>query len=118
MQESKFTQKLMKALRAHPQLHSAVIFKHNDRSTRGIPDFSISIGVRTLWFEVKVNPNQLTKIQNYFIAKLNLGASVIYSSPSGQWAALISPPMPIGTDITYATFRGLVKEIVHRCINA
>jgi len=118
LQESKFTQKLLKALRSHPQLHSAVIFKHNDRSTRGIPDFSISIGVRTLWFEVKVNPNKLTKIQNYFIAKLNLGASVIYSSPSGQWAAIVTPSRSIGTDVAHVTFRELIEVIVERCINA
>ena len=108
MQESKFTQKLLKALRSHPRLHSAVIFKHNDRSTRGIPDFSISIGVRTLWFEVKVGKNNPTKIQAYFLKKLSTGAVLLRNSGAITWF----------TDNEYFEFAELVEIIVRRCINA
>lgn len=77
MRESEFTQRLLKALRAHPAMKDAVIFKHNDRSTRGIPDFSISIGMKTLWVEVKKHGNSPTKIQSYFISKLRDGCLII-----------------------------------------
>ena len=75
--ESQFTARLLRALRAHPALRDAVIWKHNDRTTRGIPDFSMTINGRTTWWEIKVGDNRLTKIQKYFIERLQPVAFVV-----------------------------------------
>lgn len=52
MIESKFTQRLLKALRT--EMPGAIILKHSDRYTGGMPDFSITREGRTTWCEVKV----------------------------------------------------------------
>jgi len=36
------------------RLPGAVVFKHNDRITAGIPDVSVTYGGRTTWLEVKL----------------------------------------------------------------
>jgi hypothetical protein len=77
MLESKFTGKLLKALRRHPRLAGAVIWKHNDWSTAGIPDFSITHNQQTTWFEVKIFPNTPTKLQRHYLNLLGLSAFVI-----------------------------------------
>jgi hypothetical protein len=81
MTESAFTSKLLAALRKDPLLKDcgAVIFKHCDRLTAGIPDFSITVkGRYTTWWEVKVMPNGLSKIQKYYIDKLKPAAHVLW----------------------------------------
>lgn len=70
MTESAFTSKLLKALRAHPALRDAVIWKLNDRTTKGIPDVCIVLRGVTTWFELKVWPNRPTKIQWHYLEKL------------------------------------------------
>lgn len=56
MTESKFTSKLLKELRL--RLPGAVIFKHNDIGTAGIPDISITNERRTIWLEIKDSENK------------------------------------------------------------
>lgn len=51
MNESTYTQDLLAKIRAkHPEW---VVLKHCDRFTKGIPDLSVSNGLKTLWLEVK-----------------------------------------------------------------
>lgn len=104
MTESQFTQKLLKALRSHPALKDAVIFKFNDRTTRGIPDFSISIYEHTIWFEVKVGNNNPTKIQAYFLKKFRGAAVLLRNSGRITWV----------NDNEYFEFDELVDNIVRR----
>jgi hypothetical protein len=112
MTESRFQSKLLRALRAHPALKNAVIFKHSDRFNRGVPDFSISIGVRTIWAEVKRYPNPPTRIQQHFINKLGVGCLLITDHQDGKialWQAHRS--------CVLFEFDGLVQEITWRCVN-
>ena len=70
MTESQFQSKLLKALRVHPALKDAVIFKHSDRFNGGVPDVSITRNNRVLWLELKVSPNRCSKLQLYYGARL------------------------------------------------
>lgn len=71
MNEGKFTAKLLKHLRqAMPE---AVIFKHADKYTAGIPDFSITLDGITTWWEVKRYPRPLDKIQRETLRRLQYG---------------------------------------------
>jgi len=79
--ESKFTREIMKSLREHQLLKDAVIFKHNDFYTAGIPDLTITINGLTTWFELKVAPGQPTKLQQFFLDKLYPRAFVITLFP-------------------------------------
>ena len=83
MLEGKFTQKLLKALRSAPELHEAVIWKHSDWITAGVPDFSVTINGLTTWFEVKVAPNVPTKLQAYYLEKLQPRAYLVTVSKFG-----------------------------------
>jgi len=114
MTESFFTRKLLKALRSHPALLDAVIWKHNDASTGGIPDFSVSWGRVTLWFEVKLGRNIPTKLQRWALGKLRDGGILISVSRDGR-DILIGPQ---GELPRLLSFDELVEEIVRRCVNA
>lgn len=75
--ESDFTRNLLKEIRQHPDMRAAVVYKHNDFYTAGIPDFSISMGLKTTWWEVKVEPNAPTKLQQIYLEKLSPGSYII-----------------------------------------
>ena len=113
MTESQFQGRLLRALRAHPSLKDAVIFKHSDRFSSGVPDFSVTVGCRTTWWEVKVAPNKTTKIQSWFLAKLGACAFVVKSSSDGRWVEWFNAFEERGTSFNFA-----VEFIVQRCINA
>jgi hypothetical protein len=85
MTESQFQSKLLKALRSHTALRDAVIFKHSDRINGGVPDFSITIEKRTLWVELKRYPNKCTKLQSYYIDKLQRGALLVTDHGNGNY---------------------------------
>jgi VRR-NUC domain len=108
MTEAKFTAKLLKALRAHPALDEAVIWKFNDRVSAGIPDFAIVIGRRTLWVEVKIHPNKLSKIQKYYLDQIKEGGVTIYASTSGNTALISSR----GTSTELVTLDVLVLALI------
>lgn len=117
MTESQFTSKLLRALKQHPALKEAVIWKLNDRTTSGIPDVLVSQYGWTTFFELKVWPNRTTKIQQYYLAKLaprswvieagHKCSSMIYSGAKGNQMLTIND-----------TFSQTVEAIVVRCINA
>lgn len=68
--EAKFQAKLLKALRAHPALKDAVIWKHIDMRNGGIPDLTVTVNGITTWLEIKVYPNKLSSLQEYYIKKI------------------------------------------------
>lgn len=51
MRENTRTLELVNALRR--DLPFAVVFKHADRITAGMPDISVTLGQRTIWLEAK-----------------------------------------------------------------
>jgi len=75
MTESQQTLKLLKELRK--RMRNAVIFKHHNFYTAGVPDFSVSLDGRTVWFECKLERNEPTKLQRYYLDRLAPHAYVI-----------------------------------------
>lgn len=76
MRESKFTGELLKALRA--MMPDAVVLKHTDLFTGGIPDFSVTIDRKTTWFEVKMNNNVPTELQEAVLLRLHRAYVITY----------------------------------------
>lgn len=113
MTESAFTRKLLRALRSHTVLKDAVIFKHADRFSAGIPDFSVTVNGRTTWWEVKVNPNQPTKLQSYFLTKLGSSAFLIKVGKDGKWVQVFNAPYG-----WVDNFDNMVNHIARKCVHA
>jgi hypothetical protein len=109
MTESVFQRKLLAALKAHQALHEAVIWKLNDRFTRGIPDVLVSICGVTTFFELKCWPNTPTKIQAHFLCKLTPRAHVITRLLSGQVVVGYHFSVPL-------EFDDAVEAIVRLCV--
>lgn len=113
IKESQFQAKLLRALKAELSNRNAIIYKHSDRFHAGIPDFSVSIGYRTLWFECKMYRNlPPTKIQQYYLDKHGDAAAVITCHDNGQ-EMMISPLEAVRG---WITFDELVTEILSRVI--
>ena len=69
MTESSLTTDLLRELRA--RLPGAVVMKHSELRLSGVPDFSVTLGGRTSWFEVKYGPRIISKgIQQLTCARL------------------------------------------------
>ncbi len=88
MTESAFTRKLIAALRKTEALRDAWIVKHNDATTGGVPDFSVTVGRHTEWFEVKLHPNRPTKLQAWTLEKIGAGGHVVTLGKYGNWTGL------------------------------
>lgn len=112
MTESQFTAKLLKRLREHELLSRAVIWKHCNQFTRGVPDFSITVSTRTHWYEVKKFGNAPTEIQNYYLNRIGPLAAFVITIHSDGKRALISPLEALG----YLTVAELTEEIVARIL--
>ena len=109
MLEGAYTRKLLRALKQHAMLKSAVIWKHANPFTRGVPDFSISIGARTIWVEVKMQKGKLAPIQKFYLERLRKGAMLVVAMNDGRDAWV---------EDRIVSFDGLVAEIVQRCFDA
>lgn len=112
MTESQFTRKLLAELGKHPALKQAVIWKHADRFTAGVPDFSVSIGKHTLWIECKMSPKVPTKLQRYYLDRLRDGAIVVIARDNGRNATLWR-----GLEFEIYPFNELVEAIVRLVVN-
>lgn len=112
MLEGDVTRKLRKALAAHRRLKYAAIHRHVNLYEGGILDLSVSIGQFTIWIEVKMLGGKLTKLQEYEVARLGLGAMVVTFSKDGK-LAIIKDAEGFG----WMTFEQLVEEIVSRCVD-
>lgn len=110
MREAEFTRKLLRALRSRDTLKDAVIFKHADRFSAGIPDFSVTLNERTTWWEVKVKPNTMTKLQSWFLAKLGATAFCIRATQDGKWVEIFNARYGYSNQ-----FNAAIEEIVTMC---
>lgn len=68
---------LRPALLKESQLEPWVLWKHCDRFTDGILDFSLSLGKHTEWYELKIYPREETAKQKYYRLKIGDGAHLI-----------------------------------------
>ena len=111
MTEGAWTSEFIKRLRAHHGLRDAYIVKHANQFTAGVPDFSVSIGIRTLWVEVKRHKNNPTKLQWHTIHALNDGAIVVWfkGREAFFWAE--------GACSDWLSINALCDEIARRVIN-
>jgi hypothetical protein len=97
-------------LRSHAALRDcAWIQKHADHYSAGVPDFSVSIKERTIWFEVKIGKNNPTKLQAWTLKRLGVAGVFIRASYRGNYAWL--------NDNDYLEFPALVDKIVQRCLD-
>ena len=109
MNESSFTSRLLAALRGDPILRDGIVWKLSDRFTGGIPDFLVAVRGRVTFWEVKVNPRKLTKLQAYYINRLFPIAYVIRTDGKQQhW---------ISGDNDAYSFAELVREVTIRCVS-
>ena len=107
--EGTFTSKLISKLRKQPALRRAVIIKHANPFHRGVPDFSVTIGRRTWWYEVKRWGEVPTKIQSWHLERM--AGEVIAIAPAGN-GAIITPIGALG----FLLIDELVEEIATRCL--
>lgn len=112
MLEGAFNLKLSKALRSHAALAEAVVIKHCQQFAAGVPDFSISIGARTIWIECKIAPKEPTKLQAYYLRRLRDGAATVIARTDGKFAVLYA----VGQSWLYP-FDELVEAIVRLVVN-
>lgn len=110
MKESVYQAKLLLALRTHPALkNEAIIWKISDRYNGGIPDFCIIYKGRTTWWECKVLPRKLTKLQEFYLSKINGNVIVSAGDWKNNW---------IRGDARAWRLPELIEQIVRRCIDA
>ena len=99
MTESQITSRLLKQLR--DDLTGAVVFKHNDRITSGIPDFSVTCSNRTSWWECKLADPQfcgqgLQELMMLRLAAAGYARYVVWEQRRGLERTLIVHPKHIG----------------------
>ncbi len=114
MLEGEFTRRLVRALRAHPALAEAVVWRHIDRFTAGEPDISVSIGKHTEHFELKVHPNKPTKLQSYYLKRLGAGGHLVTVAKDLHWARLDDADSHCQKQ---RAFNWLISNIVRICVN-
>lgn len=103
---------MLRALKSSTALRNAVIFKHSDRFSAGIPDFSVTVNGNTLWVEVKMWPNTPTKLQEFYLKKLAASAVVVVAAKNGKLGYLSQD----GCSTSAYNFTVLVAEIAKRCV--
>lgn len=69
MTEAKFTKRLITEIKK--EMPGAVVFKHADKFTVGVPDMSVSWGGVTTWWEIKVFKNAGDKTIEQLMVKSN-----------------------------------------------
>lgn len=86
--ESQITLSLLKSLRA--AMPEAMVFKHTDLRHGGMPDFSVTVGERTTWWEAKRQGEKLTPLQRATMSRLRL-AYIIYYFEDGSYTIVKNP---------------------------
>lgn len=86
------SEKLVKTLQQ--AMPVAVILRHEDIITAGIPDISVSLGYRTVWLETKVGKWKTTGIQRHTLRRLK-GFYVVFKDAG---ICLIEPGRTKQTD--------------------
>ena len=80
--EAQFQSKLIKLLKTHPLLKDAIIWKVSDRFGGGRPDLQIILNGETTYFELKVAPGWLSKLQEYYLKKIGRRAHLVTHFPN------------------------------------
>jgi len=99
MKESTLVTQLKKALCVG--LPGAVVFKHHDAITAGIPDLSVTWKGTTTWVEVKYNTHQVRPLQHNTMLRLGRQGYAFYviyrnDSTAGKRRTIISRPSAVG----------------------
>jgi hypothetical protein len=86
---------LMKEMRK--QLHGAVLFRHEDQYTSGIPDISTTFNGRTVWWEVKyAKPSIRGRCIQHFtcneLARNGMCFYIVYREKKNERQTLIVHP--------------------------
>jgi hypothetical protein len=84
MREAEFQRKLIKALKAHPAMREAVIWKIADRFGGGRPDLQIINQGRTTYYELKKPNEKPTKLQQYYLDRIGESAAWIKPTATGE----------------------------------
>jgi hypothetical protein len=108
--EGTFNAKLRKSLAKRPELKDWVIVKQCQIYHKGVPDFWLSRGRTQLVFEVKMRPEQPTKIQYWHLERM--AGFWIQAGKNGKRAALMADDTARVLD-----YDELVSEIVRRAVN-
>src|SRR6266568_7287577 len=72
-----WSSKLRPALLRERALKDWTLWKHCDRFTAGILDFSLSLGKHTEWYELKIEPRKEEPLQKYNRKRIGVGAHLI-----------------------------------------
>ena len=116
MNEAGLKGQLAKSLRA--ELPGAVVYRHEDSFTAGIPDLSVTWRGRTVWVEVKLDrpgrKARVTEAQHQALAQLP-GYLVTYGSDSsGLKSVRIAPELGLSAFHTDACWSRLHQYVVHK----
>ena len=111
MTETKFTSKLVKELRM--RLPGAMIFKHADGYSAGIPDISISWQDKTNWYEAKliVNKKIFEPLQLAILKKL-FGRYIIWDSKKRVGHIVSAFVAPVDDFGPVYNFNDLVEQVL------
>jgi len=84
--ESQLAKKFMNKLKE--KIPSAVIFRHCERYTRGVPDYSVTLGKKTAWIEFKMHgAGQFSPMQiKHIMAMGNLFVVLLGNPTCGPFA--------------------------------
>lgn len=88
-EEAKYRADFVKSIRL--SIPSALVFRHEDIRTAGIPDISISRGGRTVWVETKANKFESKGLQFENLRRLS-GFYVVFS----REGTVIADPVTLG----------------------
>jgi hypothetical protein len=98
MNEASLKSELVRTLRK--ELLGAVVFRHEDKLTSGIPDISVTWHKKTTWLEAKyLNPHFHSKgIQELTVRRLSSAGScfyVLYTNIKGIYSTTIVDPYDV-----------------------
>ena len=103
MNEATLKGALVKAMRT--TMPGAVVFRHEDRFTGGIPDISVTWAGIATWWEVKYSPigcnSTVTKLQGYTLEQLSRQSTaglITYTETkrAGRTVAFLEYPDDVG----------------------
>lgn len=117
MIETQFTSKLVKALREGLG-PDAIIFKHADGFTAGIPDITVTYRGYTMWIEAKLanNPKIFEPLQLALLRKLD-GYYVIWDTKLKKGSFLGVQETSLFKDGLMYNFKDLVTRIIEEALH-
>lgn len=120
MNEARVVQRLIKSLKQ--QLPGAVVYKHNDAVTAGMPDVSVTYKRRVLWLEVKYEKLKSDKRQITQCKRLGRQDACFYfvgyyGRKNELWAYLARPKdVSNDSEVLRVDALGLFEEVVSEVV--